>query len=125
MTETDTIEQYVAFWNAATAEEQRRLAAATFSDQVSYHAPAGVMRGVDELIAFRDAFAQNSPDYVFRPRAEPQAHHGRARLRWELVVAGDSFATGTDVLELDDQGHIIALTTFLDRAPEGFAHAGH
>lgn len=119
------VEQYVAFWNAATADEQRRLAATTFSDQVGYHAPVGVMRGVDELIGFRNQFAEHSPGYLFRPRTEAQAHHGRARLQWELVVAGKSFATGTDVLELDDRGHIVAITGFLDRAPEGFAHADH
>jgi hypothetical protein len=29
------------------------------------------------------------------------------------------------VLELDDNGHIMAITGFLDRAPEGFRHADH
>ena len=117
------IEQYVAFWNAATAEEQQRLAAGTFSDNVSYHAVAGVLRGAGELIGFRNQFAQHSPGYVFRPREEPQAHHGRARLQWELVVAGKSFAAGSDTLEFDDRGRIAVITTFLDRAPEGFANA--
>lgn len=117
--------QYVAFWNAATAEEQQRLAAGTFSDHVSYHALPGVMHGVGELIGFRDQFAQHMPDYVFRPREEPQAHHSRARLQWELVVAGKSFATGTDTLEFDGHGRIAAITTFLDRAPDGFAAADH
>jgi hypothetical protein len=119
------VEQYVAFWNAATADDRRRLAAATFSDRVTYHAPVGVLRGADELSGFRNQFAQHSPGYVFRPRAESQAHHGRARLQWELVVDGKSFATGTDVLELDDHGRIAAISSFLDRAPEGFAHADH
>jgi hypothetical protein len=41
------------------------------------------------------------------------------------AVDGKSFATGTDVLELDDQGRIAAISSFLDRAPEGFAHADH
>lgn len=117
--------QYVAFWNAATADEQQRLAATTFSDHVSYHTPVGIMHGADELIGFRNQFAQHSPDCVFRRRMEPQAHHGRARLQWDLVVAGKSFATGTDVLEFDDHGRIAAISSFLDRAPEGFAHAGH
>lgn len=121
----DAVEQYVAFWNATNADEQQRPAATPFSDQLSYYAPVGVLRGIDELIGFRNQFAQHSPDYVFRPRTQPQAHHGRARLQWELVVAGESFATGTDVLELDDDGRIVAITTFLDRAPEGFAHADH
>jgi hypothetical protein len=120
-----TVERYVAFWNAATADEQQRLATATFADQVSYRAPVAVLSGVDELIGFRNQFAQHSPDYAFRQLAEPQAHHGRARLQWELVVAGKSFAAGTDVLELDDHGRIVAISGFLDRAPEGFAHADH
>lgn len=121
-----TVERYVAFWNAATVDEQQRLATATFADQVSYRVPVAILNGVDELIGFRNQFAQNSPGYAFRPLAEPQAHHGRARLQWELVVAGKSFATGTDVLELaDHDGRIVAISGFLDRAPEGFAHADH
>jgi hypothetical protein len=120
-----TVDQYVAFWNAATTDEQQRLAATTFAHEVSYHAPVGVMHGVDELVGFGNQFAQNFPDYAFRPRSRPQSHHGRARLQWELVVAGTSFATGTDVLELDDHGHVTAIITFLDRAPEGFPHAEH
>lgn len=124
MTETTphTIERYVAFWNA---DGKQPPAATPFSDEISYHAPVGVLRGVDELVGFRDQFAQHSPDYVFRPRTEPQAHHGRARLQWELLVGDKSFATGTDVLELGEDGRIVAVTSFLDRAPEGFAHADH
>lgn len=129
MTETPdpsrTVEQYVAFWNARKADEQRRLAAATFSDHVGYHAPVAVMRGVDELIGFRNQFAEHMPGYVFQPRTEPQTHHDRARLQWELIVDGASFATGTDVLELDDHGRVTTVTSFLDRAPEGFDAAAH
>jgi hypothetical protein len=119
------VERYIEFWNAASPDEQLELAAATFADQVAYYAPVGVMRGVNELIGFRNQFAEHSPGYVFQPRSEPQAHHDRARLQWELMVAGTSFATGTDVLELDQNGHVVAIAGFLDRAPEGFAHADH
>lgn len=135
MTDTNTttpapglkaVERYVEFWNAATAPEQQRLAAQTFADGVSSHVPLGVMRGTEELIGFRNQFAGNVPGYEFRARTEPEAHHDRARLQWELVVGGASFATGTDVLELDDDGRIVAITGFLDRAPDGFdPHAGH
>lgn len=119
------VQQYVAFWNAQTGQEQQALAAATFADGVSYHAPVGVLHGIGELIGFRDQFAQHSPDYVFQPRAWPEAHHDRARLQWELTIGGASFAEGTDVLELDEAGHIASITSFLDRAPEGFARAEH
>lgn len=123
---TDTIvQQYIDFWNAGSAAEQRDLATATFADSFSYHAPVGVMRDVEELVNFRNQFAEHSPGYEFRSRTEPQAHHDRARLQWELVVDGTSFATGTDVLELGPDGRIVSVAGFLDRAPEGFAHADH
>lgn len=118
------VEQYVAFWNAETASEQRRLAAEVFTDDVTYHVPLGVMRGHEQLIGFREQFAQQQPDYNFLARSRPERHHDRARLQWELLTGDESFATGTDVLELDEDGRIAAVTGFLDRAPAGFdAHA--
>ncbi|MEU4293143.1 nuclear transport factor 2 family protein [Kribbella sp. NPDC026596] len=124
--ETDTgllaVQRYVDFWNASTEDEQQRLATTTFATTVAYHAPVGVLHGVDELIGFRDQFADHSPNYRFETRTLPQAHHGRARLEWELTVDKTSFATGTDVLELDEEGRIVAIAGFLDRAPDGFPH---
>jgi hypothetical protein len=114
------VQRYVAFWNTADHEEQIRLAAQTFTDTVSSHVPVGVMRGSEDLIAFRNRFAEHAPDFSFRPRAEPDAHHTRARLQWELLTGGTTFATGTDVLELDGAGRITSITGFLDQAPEGF-----
>lgn len=120
------VERYVDFWNAATAEEQQRLAAQTFAEGVAYHAPLGIMSGPEELIGFRNQFAQHTADYSFRPRTEPETHHDRARLQWELITGEETFATGTDVLELDDAGRITSITGFLDQAPQGFdPHAGH
>ncbi|MEU8224022.1 nuclear transport factor 2 family protein [Kribbella sp. NPDC048915] len=116
-TDLKAVEQYVDFWNAD--------ADANFTDDITYRAPVGVLRGVDALVDFRTQFAQHQPGYVFRARSEAQAHHGRARLPWELVVDGKSFATGTDVLEIDEDGRIAAVAGFLDRAPEGFAPHDH
>lgn len=118
--ESRTVAQYVEFWNAATGDEQQQLAAATFVDGVGYHAPVGLLRGAEELIDFRNRFAQHMPDYEFRARTEPEVRQDHARLRWELIVSGESFATGTDVLELADDGRIASVTGFLDRAPDGF-----
>lgn len=120
------VERYVDFWNARAGEEQQRLAAEAFTDGVSYRAPIGVLRGPEELIDFRNQFAERTPDYSFQPRKAPEAHHDRARLQWELTVGGRSFATGTDVLEVDESGRIVSVTGFVDRAPEGFdPHADH
>ncbi|GAA5026458.1 nuclear transport factor 2 family protein [Actinopolymorpha pittospori] len=119
------VDRYVQFWNAATPEAQQRLAAEAFADDVSSHVPVAVMRGVEELIAFRNQFAHHFPDYRFQSRTEPDTHHDRARLQWEIVVGGQSFAAGTDVLELDDAGRITEITGFLDQAPEGFDPHAH
>ncbi|WP_157002705.1 nuclear transport factor 2 family protein [Agromyces laixinhei] len=127
MTETTTpaqdlaaVEQYLKFWNASTSGQRQRLAAETFSEDVAYHVPLGVMHGQKELIGFLGRFAQQLPTYAFVARSQPERHHDRARLQWELMVGNDSFATGTDVLEIDENGRIASVTGFLDRAPEGF-----
>ncbi|SDT11985.1 nuclear transport factor 2 family protein [Actinopolymorpha singaporensis] len=121
----NAVERYVEFWNAAAPEDQQRLAAQTFAAGVSSRTPVAVMRGVEELVAFRDQFAQHFPDYRFQAREVPETHHERARLRWEIVVGGTTFATGTDVLHLDDAGRITEVTGFLDQPPEGFGHHDH
>ncbi|MFD2764936.1 nuclear transport factor 2 family protein [Micromonospora eburnea] len=121
----ETIERYVRFWNTEKPDEQRDLAAETFTDEVGYHAVIGVFTGRQALIGFHDQFTGRMPTAVFRPREEPQVHHDRARLMWEIEIdEGKPFAAGTDVLVFDPDGRISSVTVFLDRAPEGFdAHA--
>lgn len=136
MTETATaasvrndaaIEHYLQFWNATTAEDQRRIASVTFTDDVEYHALIGVLEGPDSLMDFRNQFAGHMGAVTFEAREEPQSHHDRVRVQWEIrLAAGESFATGTDVMVVDEDGRISSVTVFLDRAPEGFdPHAHH
>ncbi|MGY1583278.1 nuclear transport factor 2 family protein [Streptomyces sp. MN13] len=120
------VEQYVRFWNAGPEGRQRRSAAAAFADDVEYRAPIGILGGTQALTAFRDQFVGHMGAVEFRLRGRPQTHHARARLAWEIRTEdGDSFATGTDVLHLDDDGRISSVTVFLDRAPEGFDPDAH
>ncbi|MFJ8577947.1 nuclear transport factor 2 family protein [Micromonospora sp. NPDC093277] len=123
----ETIDRYVRFWNAEKPDEQRELAAETFTDDVEYCAVIGVFAGREALIGFHGQFTQHMPTAVLHRREEPQVHHDRARLRWEIEVdEGKAFAAGTDVLVFDPDGRISSVTAFLDRAPEGFdAHAHH
>ncbi len=130
MTETTTqpnatAEAYVRFWNHGS-DEQRVLGRTLFAESVTQYAPIGVLSGVDALIDFTAQFAGHVGDYEFRARSEPEEHHGRLRVQWALLRGGDVFAEGTDLLLLGDAGRIAAITTFLDRAPEGFdPHAQH
>jgi hypothetical protein len=83
------------------------------------------MSGPGQVIGFRNQFAQHAADYSFRPRTVPETH--TTAPGWMAVITGrGDFATGTDVLELDDAGRITSITGFLDQATEGFdPHAGH
>lgn len=120
----DTVVRYLHFWNAPPAE-QGRLGAELFAHDVTYVTPIGVRVGVAEQIAFTEHFIEGVGAYEFRARTEPDVHHDRARLPWEILVGGTSFAEGTDVLVIDGEGRVQAVTAFLDRAPEGFDPDGH
>jgi hypothetical protein len=120
------VEAYVRFWNAGTEEQRHRSAAAAFAGDVEYRAPIGILGGTQALTAFRDRFVGHMGTVEFRLRGRPQTHHDRARLAWEILTEdGSSFATGTDVLHLDEDGRISSVTVFLDRAPEGFGTDAH
>lgn len=126
MSDLEIADRYTAFWNATTPEDQQRLARLTFVDAVEYHAPIGVLVGAPAMIGFRDEFTSRVPTARLVARRVPERHHDRVRFQWEIVVDDDeSFATGTDVIELTDDGRISSVTSFLDRAPEGFDAAHH
>lgn len=121
-----TVERYLRFWNAATPEEQRRLAAETFTDGVQYHAPIGILRGVQALVDFRDQAVDHLGSVTFHRRGDVQVHHDRARLLWRIEARGqEEFAAGVDVLTFDADGRVSSVTAFLDRAPEGFDPHAH
>ncbi|MFR9780596.1 nuclear transport factor 2 family protein [Micromonospora sp. MS34] len=120
------VERYERFWNTGKPDEQQELAAETFADDIRYHAVIGVLTGRQALVDFHDQFTAQMADAVFRRRGEPQLHHDRGRLMWEIEVGdGKSFAAGTDVLVFDKDGRISEVTAFLDRAPEGFDPNAH
>ncbi|MCK8434940.1 isomerase [Streptomyces sp. D2-8] len=122
------LDRYVRFWNAGTEQEQRELAAATFTDGVEYRAEIGILNGAQALMDFRNQFVAHMGTAALRLREQPQVHHHRARLRWQILTedgAGAPFATGTDVIRLDEDGMIDSVTAFLDRAPAGFDPEAH
>jgi hypothetical protein len=120
------IDRYLRFWNSTSAEEWRHRAPDTFTDDVEYVAPIGVLAGVEALIDFGVQFTDHVGAIEFRARDEVQIHHDRARLRWEIITGDDtSLATGTDVIVIGDDGKVRSVTAFLDRAPEGFDPHAH
>jgi hypothetical protein len=122
----DTIQRYLQFWNTEPGVEQRELGRRVFNRLVTYRAPIGSRTGIDELATLATGFAEQLGGLTMQARAEPEVHDDCARLRWELLRQGASFAEGTDVLTFDITGRVASVATFLDRAPEGFdPHAQH
>lgn len=120
---SDTLEDYVRFWNADPGQEQDRLAAAVFADEVVYHAVPGVFTGTEALKGMRPQFVEDLGAISFRPRRDADHHHDRARLPWELFLPnGTSLATGIDVFVIAPDGRIAEISVFVDRAPAGFEH---
>jgi hypothetical protein len=120
----ETVERYVRFWNQATTE-QRHADDEIFASDVVYNAPIGVLTGTEALAGIAAQFGGHVGAYELRPRTQPDVHHDRARLQWELRVGDASFAEGTDVLTTDSDGRIQSIATFLDRAPDGFNLQAH
>lgn len=123
---SQVLDRYVEFWNAEDGDEQRRTAGVVFDDRVEYRAPVGILTGAEALINFRDQFTDHMGAAVLAVRQAPEIHHDRARLLWEIRLGGGtSFAAGTDVIAFGSDGRISSVTSFLDRAPEGFQLPHH
>lgn len=120
MTQTLTLEKYFRFWNT-DAEELDGLDAEVFVEDVEYHAVVGLFTGAEQLSGLRSQFIEHLGGITFRARGSVDHHHDRARQPWEVFTPdGASFATGTDIMRVAPDGRIAEVTTFLDRAPEGF-----
>ena len=120
-----TVERYLTFWNTDPGPEQQRLATAVFREDVDHRGPLGARVGVDQVLQLSRDFAEHLGDVTFRARTEPVSHHDRVRLQWDVLRGEESFAEGTDVLAIDEHGLVQSVTTFLDRAPEGFDPHAH
>ncbi|WP_121254427.1 nuclear transport factor 2 family protein [Nocardioides ferulae] len=118
-TTATAVSRYLRFWNCDPGPDQTALAATVFHDDVHYLAPLGEWRGVPHLLELSARFAEHLGDVAFIARREPEVLRDRARLRWEIVRGDDSFAEGTDLITVDQDGRIAEVITFLDRAPVG------
>jgi hypothetical protein len=124
--EASVVDRYLRFWNSTSAGQWQQLASETFTDDVEYVAPIGVLIGSKALVDFGVQFSDHVGSFEFRARDEVQTHHDRARLRWEILTGNDtSLATGTDVIVISEDARVRSVTTFLERAPEGFDPNAH
>lgn len=77
--------------------------------------------GVDGIAALVDSVLALYPGHHFVRTTDIDAHHGYARYDWTLVGPdGAAAVTGTDVVEVDDDGRLRAVVGFFgDLTPAG------
>ena len=78
---------------------------------ISLCAPAGPL--LDEITALTDVVLAHYPGHRFERTTAVDEHHGWARYGWALLdPAGETVLTGTDVVQLDDDGRLTRVVGF-------------
>ena len=114
------IERYLEAWNETDADARRAAVADVYADGAQYVDPLADVTGHDQISELIGAVQQQVPGHVFRlADGGVDAHHNIARFSWELVPAtgGESLAVGFDVAVLEEDGRIVSVLGFLDKAP--------
>ncbi len=114
-----SIQDYLAAWNAQTATERSMLLQSCMTDDAVYidpHAPDPV-RGVDGMQALIEKFRSRF-DHKLEPEGQVDMHHNVFRLPWRLQRdSGEVLSRGLMVGDLTDAGIIERIVQFVDAAP--------
>ena len=115
----DLVCRYLEAWNESDPDIRRAELETVWADDGSYVDPLAAVTGHDEISALIGMAHQQAPAHVFRLLDGVDAHHNVARFGWELVptAGGDSIAEGFDGAVTNDDGRIVSVLGFLDKAP--------
>ena len=114
----DIRETYLAAWNETDRTARDTLLAEHWAPAATYVDPMADVRGVEAISEVIGAVHGQFPGLVFGPMGDVDTHHAVARFRWGLGLPGEEpAAVGFDVLTLDEDGRIRAVTGFLDKLP--------
>ncbi|GAA2417991.1 nuclear transport factor 2 family protein [Streptomyces glaucosporus] len=113
------VERYFAAWNTLAPEDLAEAVARAWTEDGAYTDPLVRARGHEQLAAVIAAVHEQFPGFEFRPTGKVDGHHDIARFTWDLVSTADgsSPAAGFDVITLAEDGRIVSVQGFLDRAP--------
>jgi hypothetical protein len=113
------IQDYLAAWNAQTADERKSLLQGCMVANAIYidpHAPEPV-QGIDGMQALIEKFRSRF-DHKLEPEGQVDLHHNVFRLHWRLQrYNGDILSRGLMVGDLSDAGIIERIVQFVDAAP--------
>ncbi|MDX3905592.1 MAG: nuclear transport factor 2 family protein [Pigmentiphaga sp.] len=104
---------YLETWNAVPG--QRRAALSAWRPDAVYTDPLMSGQGHEALQSMIDGAMTQFAGHRFALDGQPDGHGRFVRFSWTLRDGADvSVARGTDVIKLDDSGHIAEVIGFLD-----------
>ncbi len=109
---------YLATWNEGDPEARGSMLATHWEASATYVDPLAAVAGVEAISALVDTVHAQYPGFVFTPVGEVDTHHDVARFQWGLGLPGaEPAAVGFDVVSTSPDGHIRAVTGFIDAMP--------
>ena len=120
---TALAERYVAAFDEADPTARKARVAELFTTDVRYTDPLADVTGHDGVAGFLGAAREKLAGFEFRLHGEVDAHHDRARFRWqaappEVFAAGaEPPVVGFDVIVTDGDGRIAQVHGLLDVVP--------
>jgi SnoaL-like domain len=120
MEPTTLAERYIDTWNETDPDARRSAVAGIWADDARYVDPLASVSGHGQISNLIGTVHEQAPGHVFRLLTDSvDAHHNLTRFTWELVPAsgGDPLAIGFDVVVTGDDGRILSVLGFLDKAP--------
>jgi hypothetical protein len=110
---TETVDTYLAMWNATDADERAALIAKAWVPDARYVDPVQEADGYAALSAMVEAIHAHYPGQQFRRTTAVDTHHDEVRFGWELgVPGGDVTVAGVDVGILAADGRLQRITGF-------------
>ena len=118
MDATDTIDRYLAAWNATDPAARREAIAAVFAPDARYVDPLADVSGHDGVDALIAGAQQQFAGLAFSRGELLDAHHDVVRFTWHLGAAGaEPVVSGFDVAVVAADGRLSTVHGFLDRVP--------
>lgn len=117
---TDSIDRYLAAWNATDPSTRRDAIAAAFTPDARYVDPLADVTGHDGVDALIAGAQEQFAGLTFSRGEVFDAHHDVVRFTWHLGPAGgadDPVVIGFDVAEIAGDGRLRTVHGFLDKVP--------
>jgi len=115
----NVVDDHLAGYGEPEPVRRAALIAGSWSEQATLVDPPFDGVGRDGIAAMTDVVLQHYPGHTFRRTTAVDTHHTFGRYGWELVGPDGAVAvSGTDFLELDDEGKLVRIIGFFgDLAP--------